>query len=125
MTSVVLSAIWLNVAANPSDRLELEYVGSFSRAAEKPARVNILAGGRRRVVRTAGVARDWSVSFPSCTPEQIEWLEDRIGQTMCVRDDRGHKVFVVFLGVPVGEHTYNHDGDVSLSLQEISFSEVA
>lgn len=123
MSAVELCAIWLNMADDPSDRMDFEFVGSFSRDVESPARVETLAGGRRRVIRRAGLTRGWSVSLTACTREQIGWLEDRVGQTVCARDDRGHKVFGVFVSVPVSEHLYNEEGDVALSLTEITYSE--
>lgn len=125
MASVNLTTLWLNVAADPSDFQVFPYMSALSRARTKPGRTVALAGGRVRAIRQAGRVVEWQVDLPHCTPEQLAWLEAHVGDVVCARDDRGHKTFGVYWSVPVSEHSYNSDGDVQVTLTEITFSEAA
>lgn len=123
MAAVQLKAVWFNVVADPSDSLALRHVTGFSRVPEKPGEIVRGAGGRVRFIRQAGRSVEWSLGFKVLTPAQKQWLEDRIGELMCFRDDRGHKIFGVYQSVDVTERLYNHEGDVSLSVTELTYSE--
>ena len=123
MASVDLTTLWLNVVADPADYQWFPFMAALSRAKTKPGRTVALAGGRVRAIRQAGQAVEWEMDLPHCTPQQTAWLEQHAGDLLCARDDRGHKVFGVIWTVPVSEHSYNDDGDVSVTLSEITFSE--
>jgi hypothetical protein len=113
----------LNAVEDPSNYVTFRFLTQFSRQQTKPGRIQRMAGGRTRVIRQAGMSRSWDLGFKYVTPEQKEWLEDHSGVVMCVRDDRGHKMFGTYLGVDVSEWMYNHQGEASLMFQEVSFSE--
>lgn len=123
MASVKLRAIWFNRVADPTDFLALRFVTGFSRSPEKPGEIRRGAGGRVRLFTRAGWAVSWSLSFQAVAPQQKRWLEDHAGELLCVRDDRGHKVFGSYLSVDVEEHRYNHEADVSLTFTELTHSE--
>lgn len=124
MASVRLGAIWLNDTDDPADGLALVYVRSFQKQADKPARVVRGAAGRRRVFTRAGVDRSWSLTFGSVTRTQRAWLEGHLGRVLCIRDDRGGKMFGAYVSLPGVERTWSKDADqVSVEFQELTYSE--
>lgn len=125
MARVNLPGLFFNAVADPADRLAVLHAGDLSRAVEAPGRVVRGAGGRVRVVRRAGAAREWSLRLDFLSREQVRWLESHVGELLCVRDVRGNKVFGVYLGVQVDDVPMP-DGlpaDVSLTVTEITHSE--
>lgn len=125
MTALVdLAAVFLNLAANPSDRLALYTVTGLQPATEVRADVRSLANGRQRVVRQAGKPRSYSLKVEQLDRAGISWLEQHAGETMCIRDDRGRKFYAAFFAVPVDESTlWNDRGDVDLRISEVSATE--
>ncbi len=128
MASIELRAIWIHLAVDAGTHVELSdfqvfpFVSSFSRSRSQDVNVERLAGGRLRAVRRAGKRSQWTLALQACTRVQSGWLEDHFGETMMVRDDRGDVVFGVLAEVPVDERLYNHEGDLSLTLSEVSDS---
>jgi predicted 3-demethylubiquinone-9 3-methyltransferase (glyoxalase superfamily) len=122
MSGVVLRTVWLNLAADPAQAMAFPFMSSLSVNTEQQGEVRQLANGRRRVVRRAGKGRSVELSLPNCTREQVAWLEDRLGQTMCIRDDRGRKLFGAYFALAVSEHRYNSEADVSVTCSEVSHS---
>ena len=124
MAQVNLRGVFFNVAADPADRLAVMEGGDLARVREAPGRVVRGAGGRVRVIRRAGTAQSWSLSLPGVTGAAAVWLEDHVGQLVCVRDVRGHKVFGVFLAVDMGDVPGPDElVEVSLAVSEVSYSE--
>lgn len=83
-----------------------------------------MANGRLRAVSRSGTARAYELQLELCTRTQIAWLETYVGQLVCVRDDRGRKIYCTYFAVPVTENIARADfGDVTLSLDETTFSE--
>ncbi|QDC24799.1 hypothetical protein FE374_09395 [Georgenia yuyongxinii] len=116
--------LMFNVVADPSDRLGVDTIDGFSRLEEAPGRFVRGAGGRVRVMRRAGANRSWSLGLPALTQEQTRWLEDRVGVLLCVRDNRGHKMFGTYMGTQVDEiPSTDKIADVSLTVTEVSWSE--
>lgn len=83
-----------------------------------------MANGRLRSVTRTGRTRSAQVDVENATRAELGWLEEHVGQLVCVRDDRGRKMFAVYYDVPVeemlGQPGY---GGVSLSLTEVTHSE--
>lgn len=124
MASVVIPGFIINRVVDPSDWLALVEVGDFKRPTEVPGRVVRGAGGRTRVIRRAGVGREWQLSFPLLTSAQVGWLEDRVGELVCVRHRRGHRMFGSFMGVDVTEVPGPDDlADVAFTVTEVTYSE--
>lgn len=91
----------------------------------QPGEVRQLASGRARLVlKAGGVKRSIAASLPLLDRTDVEWLEARAGILVCVRDDRGRKIWATFLTVPVDENQGLATADVSLSLAEVSHSEI-
>lgn len=122
-TIVEIQGVWLNLASDPSDYCHFEFARDLKRTKVQPGKVQPMAGGRLRLVRTVGRSKGLSFSLQACTRAQLDWLEDHLGETVCARDDEGHKFFAVYLIVSVDEHNYNDEGESSLDLSELSFSE--
>jgi hypothetical protein len=124
MATVQLRTLWLNLASDPSQAMSFPYMSALTWSKEQPGEVRRYANGRTRIIRRAGQTRTAEVTLTGCNREQIDWLEEHVGDLVCVRDDRGRKVFGAYLIVPVAEAQHRRDrGDVSLSLAEVSFSE--
>lgn len=124
MASITIPGVRLNLVSNPADGLEVVQAGEFSRPVEIPGTVVRGAGGRVRVLRRAGVAREWSLVLPMLTQQQVRWLEDRAGQLVVVRHRRGHKLFGTYLSIDISEQVTSDElASVSLKVTELTFSE--
>lgn len=125
MATVVLNSVWLNLAADPTVYLWLPTMASLSISTGQDGEVRRLANGRLRLVKRAGQARSASVDIEGATRTEVEWLEDHVGDLVCVRDDRGRKFFGVYMSVDADEIRANDYAGVSLALVEVTHSEVA
>ena len=124
MARVDLGAIFLNDMADPSDFLRLVYVRSFSKKHGAVGEVRRFAGGRTRLIRRAGRDVSWQLTFGTTTPDQKAWLVEHAGRLLCIRDDRGGKVFGTYLSVPWDERTWSMDAEnVQLDFVELTHSE--
>ena len=120
MATVTLGTLWLNLAADPSVPLMSALQVTTSRKGE----VRRYTTGRLRSVVQVGKAQSVSATLPSCTREQLDWLAQQQGELLCVRDDRGRKLWATYYEVAVDEHRHNKEGNVSLTLNEVTHSEV-
>ena len=116
--AVTLSTVWINLASTLSNYQSFPQMSTLSVDTNQPGQVRTYAGGRLRLVTTAGVARTAAV-----TRDQINWLQSVVGQTVLVRDDRGRKIWGTFLTPKVTENQHNGNGDVTLTINEITYSE--
>lgn len=123
MPAVQLDTVWMNDAANPADVIRLRATSGLKRQAMIDGRVQVVAGGGRRVVRRAGLSRTWELALPWASRAQVDWLEAHQGRTVTCRDHRGHKVHGVYLDVPVDENGVTQDGAVTLTLTEVTHTE--
>ena len=89
----------------------------------QPGEVRTYAGGRLRLVTTAGIARTATVTIVEASRDQINWLQSVTGQLVLIRDDRGRKIWGTFLNPKVTENQHNSYGDVTLIVNEITYSE--
>ena len=121
--AVTLSTVWINLASTLSNYQSFPQMSTLSVDTNQPGQVRTYAGGRLRLVTTAGVARTAAVTLAECTRDQINWLQSVVGQTVLVRDDRGRKIWGTFLTPKVTENQHNGNGDVTLTINEITYSE--
>ena len=123
--SITLSTVWINLASDPTKYESFTLMSSLNVATGQTGEVRQYANGRRRIVRRAGIARDINLNLPSCTRAQITWLETYVAQIVCVRDDRGRKIWATYFLVPVDEDGGDiTNGDVSLVLKETTATDV-
>lgn len=115
-----LVGLWLNVFSDQADAKNFHYMTSLSRNKQVSGRVEKYGEGRLRAYVEEGATKQWSVSIYGISPEEKEWLEDRIGEQFIVRDDRGNRIFAVYFGVDITEHSYNKDGSLPLTFSEVT-----
>lgn len=121
---VALTTVWLNLASDLSDYQTFPSMSSLNVTTKRPGEARVNANGRTRLIRKPANMQTFSLSLPSCTRAQINWLELNAGKLMLVRDDRGRKVWCVYFEPSVEETSGDIDqGDVTLSLVEITYSE--
>lgn len=124
MTTITLTTVWINVASDPSDYRSFPLMSELNVTSTQPGDVRQLASGRARLVlRAGGVKRTVTAALPALDRDDVEWLEDRAGQLLCVRDDRGRKIWATFFAAPVDENQGLTTADVTLTLVEISHEE--
>lgn len=123
MATVTLGTVWLNLAADPTVYLSLPTMSSLSITTGQDGEVRRMANGRLRLIRRAGQARSASVDIDGATRTEVDWLEEHVGDLLCVRDDRGRKFFGVYMSVDADEIRANDYANVSLALTEVTHSE--
>jgi len=121
--SVTLTTVWINLASSPSNYQSFPLMSGLEVDTNQPGEVRTYAGGRLRLVTTAGVARTATLTLPECSRDQINWLQTYVGQTVLVRDDRGRKIWGTFLQPKVNENQYAQTGDVTVVINEITYTE--
>ncbi len=124
MAAVSLSPAIIALADDPTQAVA-SFTAGRSRALEVPGSVRRMANGRLRTVRRAGSARQVGVTLVSVTPAQVRTLESWAGRTVLYRDSWGVKVYGAFFTVGVVDFTDRTRHDVTLTLSEVSYSEVA
>lgn len=120
MVHVALHTLWLNLVSDPSQRQHFDLMNAMQVTTTQLGEVRRYASGRQRSVRQAGRTRAITATLPACSVEQIKWLQDNQGETLCIRDDRGRKLWGVYYSLPVDEHRYNGEADVTLALSEVT-----
>lgn len=124
MTTIILGAVWINLASNLTDVQTFSNTTGLKVDTDQDGAVRKLANGRLRAVLGATKGRTYELNFELCSRTQITWLEDRVGQLVCVRDDRGRKVFGTYFSVPVTELTTRSEyGSVTLTVAETTYDE--
>lgn len=120
-----LCAIWMNDATEPADLCNFRYAeDSFGLTVTPRAEVRQLANRRRVVRRGTRTYTAIGLSLISCTPTQIQWLVDHVGEIICVRDHVGTKVYGTYLELPREVLTRVRDkANVKLTIEQITFSE--
>ena len=123
MAVITLSEIWLHDGEDLAD-----YVQSYGFASEDEShavagQVRTYANGRRRIIRRAGTATSVSVTLPSTDRTTIDWLRERAGQTLMLRDPSGRKVWGTLFSVSVPEKGSAQLPDASFSFESVTASE--
>ncbi len=125
MTTVNLGAVWLNKASDLTDAQAFNNVIVLKVAKAKDGSVRALANGRLRIVTTSTEQQVYELTLELCTRTQITWLEDRVGVLMCLRDDRGRKVYGTYFQVTADENVARSDyTNATLTFYESTHSEV-
>lgn len=122
--SITLNSLSLNVASDPSNYRLFPSMSSLEPTLNLAGEFRPYAGGRIRMILRDGRGEVFNVTLPDLSLDDIAWLKFNAGKTMCLRDDRGNKVFVGYLSVPIKHNSADKTGDVSLSLNEVTYSEV-
>lgn len=124
MASVTLVRLWVNVAADPEEYRALR-LADINVEDPVPVEVRTYAGGRERAVRRKTRGRlSYTATVRRPSQADVQWLRAHTGETVVVRDPRGHKFFGVYAvtgyafmpGLESAE-------DLRLSVQQITQSE--
>lgn len=127
---LALTSIWLNDAADPSDKMAFDYAGdayTLTRSVGGGVEGGY-ASGRLRSWSTAEEKTTGQITLHALTDAQRAWLVAHLRRTVAFRDHLGSKVFVRFTEVPQSLSTLpvGHaaaDNNVTLGLTEVTWSE--
>lgn len=128
MATVTLTAIWFNLASNPSRRLVLPYA-TLSVQPDINVDSIVYAGGNVRKVTQPGYQTKLSIDAQAVTAAQRQLLElppsqgGWLGETVAVRDHRGRKYHGWWDPPRIDEHRYNSECDVQLTFTSVTWSE--
>lgn len=120
---ITLDTIVLNDAVDLSDVLVLDRMATYSRSANTDVRTQKVASGGYRVIRSKGKQAVWDVTATRVTVTDLEWLENHVGFTVCVRDDVGRKFYALLSDLDVTEVPRPRTGNASFTLSEVSWDE--
>ncbi len=124
MTIINLRTVWLNDASNLDDKISLPSMSALEVATTAEGSVRQYASGRRRVITRGQAGKTASLSVVGADRATVTWLENHVGELLCVRDDRGRKFYGVYFAVGVAEHGPSKVyGNLSLEIQQVTFSE--
>lgn len=123
MTAIVLCTLWLNSADDPTDVMAFPYLSSLASTPQQNVQLQPFAQGRIRAIITPGTAQQVAVDLAACSGDQRAWLDDHAAALLCVRDDRGRKFYGMYVAPATAEHQYNSDSEVSVTINEVTFSE--
>lgn len=124
MAAVSLGTLFIGDAANLADQIMFPFMSQLAVTAEVSGENRRYANGRIRSVSRSGKVEIAAVALPACTRAQVQWLEDHLGRTVLVRDDRGRKLYGNYRSLNISEHAYNKEADVTLTVSSVSYSEV-
>lgn len=137
MAIVQLTTLWLNNAIQPFDSMYFPYMSAMTdtpavgslmasdSASGSTSPIRLYANGVLRAILAPGEQRVLTATLPACTPTQVQWLYAHLSQIMLVRDDRGRRFYAQYFTYSAAEHAYDGNADVSLTLTETTFSDVA
>lgn len=120
--SVVLSTTFLSLQADPLNALQLG-VSSKTITSTVSGRMAQYAGGRFRAVSQAGLSRSAAVTFTLVNLDDRTTLEGWVGQMVCYRDPQGTKMFGVYFSAGMVSKIAPNVADVSVTINEVTFSE--
>lgn len=121
---MIYGAVWISLASDLTDVQSFQNTTMLKVTTEQDGAVRRLANGRLRAVLGATKPHTWELNFELCSRTQISWLQDRVGQLVCVRDDRGRKVYGTYFAVPVTENVARSEyGDATITLTETTHDE--
>lgn len=123
MASVSLGTVWLTLVSDQTDSVSFVAMTQLTSTPQNAGQVRRYASGRTRAVVPVGVPNQFQLVAAACSRDVIVWLESHTGQLLLVRDDRGRKFYGTYFQPGTAEHAYDLEGDVSLTIDEVSYSE--
>ena len=122
MALITLTKLWINLAETGESVAAQSNSRTANRSSEGDVRQ--YAGGRQRAVTTVGLQGKYAFTLVRISFAQLRKLEEWVGQTVCVRDNRGNKFFGVYFSVPWEEPDREPDEyNCTISLEEVTFVE--
>ncbi len=124
MAVVNLNKVWLNVALDKTDKMSFQNVREFKFTRVKDGDIRAMANGRLRAVMRAATTRTWEFKFELCTVAQRDWLLNRTGTLMCLRDDRRRRMFGTYFVTETDENTFRNDySDIVIVFKQTTYNE--
>lgn len=121
---IQLSALWLNLAADPSVSMAFPYVESYQPALTVPGDERQGPSGRIRAFSTGSRSWGYAVDFSRLDAEHVAFLTEHAGELMWFRDHKGRKRAGRFRGLPFGEALYPYQHTTAqIAFTEVSLSE--
>lgn len=121
MATLTLYRLWINlldtgaaVTTYSSDRSEDEGITGD---------VMTFAGGRQRAILSEGTQRQYAFKLRDVTDANVAILKSWKGRAVCVRNDRGLRLFGVYFDVKIDERKTKGLYDLSMSVTEITYQE--
>lgn len=125
MSAVILSAVWLNDYADPSDAMSFTTLGDtlgVTSAADVDAVA--MAGGGVALVTREGTTWSANPHLMRCSTAQTAWLRAHEGRKVWFRDYTGVKFCGYYAQVSAAQSTFFLDkGDIELTISSVSGSE--
>lgn len=121
MAVLTLTKVWLNLAET-GDAVSA-YSSGRSETSALDGEVKIFASGRKRSFTSVGDRRDMKLTLRDISDADLETLRLWRGQTVLLRDHFGRKIFGTFYSVDVHDRKTIGLYDVSLTVQEVSYTE--
>lgn len=118
-----LRCVWLNDLLAPSDVMAWPLMSSLSVTPTMTGEIRSYAGGVDVAIVRVGKRSPVKVNLPHCTRTQLAWLEAHLGRTVCIRDDRGRRLFGVYFAVPAAENRHNLEASVDLDITQVTVAE--
>lgn len=120
MASINLRDVWMHLHSDPTKELRFDIRGSEAHEVAKPGRVSRYANGRRRAVTRRGLDEQLELRLTAVTREQLETINEWLGQTVVVRDPVGRIFTGTYFRAPA-EELYPRDLiAVSLTIESIT-----
>lgn len=131
MATTTLETLWINLASDLSQFLTFPYMTALGSQPTIQISSDPYAGGNIRKTRQKGYKASLSVTLQAVTPAQrvlLEFDADNggwLGETVCVRDDRGRKFYGYWGDSPpqITEYPTTDECDVTLTFTQITHSE--
>lgn len=121
MAMVTLTRTWLSLAGDPSQSIVFDRE-TGGRQPQPLGEVRKYANGRLRYVGTAAAVESVPLSFRTTSMATADLLQSWTGQTLCLRDTRGRKLFVQLLAVTETDLPASYV-KLDLALSTVTYSE--
>ena len=89
MASVTLTNLWLHEEANHEEYIQVANLASITERASRDTRVAQRAGGRRQIITRKSRIYTADVELGLVSRDVAEWIDDRKGDLLMLRDPRG------------------------------------
>lgn len=122
MATLYLDKVWINLIDSGVGIAVFSASGKSLTRSMK-GEVRQYAGGRQRSIASKGVKGAFSFTLRDVTQTQIDKLESWLGQAIVLRDTRGRRFFGTlfeYAATDLRSPTYY---DVSLTLNEVTYTE--
>lgn len=123
MATLALTRLWLNLASDTSQALDLPLRG-VEHAPQVASRTDSYAAGNFRVISRPGRQQQSRVTLGFLTDEQVSVLRDWHGQVVCARFPDGAKFYATYVDPSFNPRPGPVGTPTTLSLTEVTVSEV-